>query len=581
MTSVRARRPGDPRGARLRLLLVLLLGALLAGCASVPTSGPIRQGPVVDSGESTQFIRVIAAPPSAGAGPAEIVGGFLEANASLEQGHAIARRYLTEEAARTWDPSASTTVYDPATMSLSARGDRVRVTFDQVGDLLTDGTLLTVAPAEQRRVTYELEQVMEPGASVPQWRIADPPPGILVSSSDLRRAFRPYETYFVSPSSGLLVPDGRLVPVVGASLPTALAEQVLAGPSAWLSPAVRTGVPPGTELALGAVPVTDGVATVELTDEALSATDAQRRDLAAQLTWTLTQLPGVSAVAIEVGGEPFPVPGAPAVLDRSLWQSRSPDALAIGPSGARRPPHYVLRGATVVRVSEVSRTVIALSADDAEELDGLAVALDERRAAAVAPSGEQLWLLPLDRTSSTREVAGRQITDASFGPDGELWFVDAGQVRRVSPTGQVTEVEVRAEGLGAITALQVSRDGARVALLSDERLYVGAVQADSPEAAVVSVRRVESSIRDAQAVAWRDATTLDVLGVLGSGGQQALRVSLASGLVTPLGAPADPEELASAPGSVTLVATADGRIVGNVGLQWRDQGAGRSVAYPG
>jgi hypothetical protein len=559
----------------------LVLVLLVAGCAAVPTSGPIRQGPVVDSGESTQFIRVIAAPPSSGAEPVEIVRGFLEANASLEQDHAIARRYLTQEAARAWDADASTTIYDPASVSLTARGDGVRVSLAQVGELLADGTLLTVDPAEERRVTYTLEQVMEPGASLPQWRIADPAPGILVSNADLRRAFRPYDAFFVSPGSGSLVPDGRLVPVVGASLPTALAEQVLAGPSEWLSPAVGTGAPPGTELALGAVPVNGGIARVELTDEALSATDAQRRDLAAQLTWTLTQLPEVSAVSIEVGGEPYPVPGAPALLDRSLWQSRSPDALATGPSGARRPPHYLLRDETIVRVSEVSRTLIPVPVEDAEEVDGLAVSLDERRAAAIGPSGEQVWVFPLDRTSSTREVPGVQVTDASFAPDGQLWFVDAGRVRRLSLTGQVVDVEVRAEGLGAITALQVSRDGARVALVSGERVYIGAVEADSPEAAVVSVRRVESAISEVRAVAWRDATTLDALGAIGSGGQQALRISLASGLVTPLGAPAEPEELAAAPGSVTLVATADGRIVGNVGLQWRDQGAGRSVAYPG
>jgi hypothetical protein len=559
---------------------MVLLGTL-SGCATVPTSGPIQQGPVIDSGESTQFIRVIAAPPSSGAEPEEIVRGFLEANASLEQDHAIARRYLTEQAAASWDPGASTVVYDPASMRMSAADDRVRVTFDQTGELLADGTLVTVEPGQERRVTYDLEQVLEPGATVPQWRVSDPAPGVLISSSDLRRAFRPYEAFFVADGSGLLVPDGRLVPVVGASLPTALAELVLRGPSGWLDPAVSTGVPAGVGLALGAVPVTDGVAEVALTEEALSATDAQRRDLAAQLTWTLTQLPEVRAVRIEVGGEPYPVPGTPAIMDRSLWQTRSPDALATGPSGARRPPQYVLRGATIVRTSEVSRTVVTIPVEDAEELDGLAVAHDERRGAAIGPKGSQLWLLPLDRTSTVREVAGRKVTDVSFAPDGQAWYVDAGSVKLASSSGQVSDVEVRAEDLGPITDLQVSRDGARVALISGERVFVGSVQVDGRGVGIESVHRVEGSISAAQGVAWRDASTLDVLGALAGGGEQALRVAIGSGQVTPLGAPAEPQELAAAPGSVTLVATADGRIVGNVGLQWRDQGAGRSVAYPG
>ncbi|HSO03092.1 MAG TPA: hypothetical protein VLQ92_01320, partial [Candidatus Limnocylindrales bacterium] len=59
-----ALRPGAqprPRPARARAGLVALGAAAclgLAACAAVPTSGPIEQGPVVDAGESSQFIRV-------------------------------------------------------------------------------------------------------------------------------------------------------------------------------------------------------------------------------------------------------------------------------------------------------------------------------------------------------------------------------------------------------------------------------------------------------------------------------------------------------------------------------------------
>ena len=103
-------------------LVGLVVAAVLAGCATVPTAGPIEQGPVVDSVESTQFIRVIAAPPSQGASPAEIVRGFLEASASLEQDHAIARRYLTERASEQWDPGARTAVYEESSLEVRSRG---------------------------------------------------------------------------------------------------------------------------------------------------------------------------------------------------------------------------------------------------------------------------------------------------------------------------------------------------------------------------------------------------------------------------------------------------------------------------
>ena len=44
---------------------------------------------------------------------------------------------------------------------------------------------------------------------------------------------------------------------------------------------------------------------------------------------------------------------------------------------------------------------------------------------------------------------------------------------------------------------------------------------------------------------------------------------------------ADPAEVAGFPGATTLVGTEDGWIYGNIGLQWRQRDAGRSVAYPG
>ena len=113
--------PRPAPGPRVAVAAAACIG--LAACAGVPTSGPIEQGPVVDAGESSQFIRVIAAPPSVGASPTEIVRGFFEANASLESDHAIARRYLTPEAAATWDPDAATTVYQQSSLKLSERKD--------------------------------------------------------------------------------------------------------------------------------------------------------------------------------------------------------------------------------------------------------------------------------------------------------------------------------------------------------------------------------------------------------------------------------------------------------------------------
>ena len=554
----------------------------LAACAGVPTTGPIEQGPVVDAGESSQFIRVIAAPPSVGASPTEIVRGFLEANASLESDHAIARRYLTPEASGSWDPDAATTVYQQSSLKLSeGKGSTINARLAVNNRLNEEGTLDPVDPASKEKIVFTLEQVVDGASGIPQWRISDPPPGILISDADLRRAYRQYQVHYPAARSDALVPDGRLLPVVGPSLPTALAQRVLAGPAEWLAPGVRTGAPPGTALALGAVPVTNGVALVELTDEALAATDVQRRDLAAQLTWTLTQLPEVTSVRLQVGGEPYDVPGVPELMDRSVWQARSPDALTTGPTGTSLLPYYVLDGPAVVRVSEAGRTALPLKVPDAEELIDLGVALDQRSAAAVEPDRRALWILPLDRGITEQRIEGTRIGGASFDVDGRAWFTDAGRVLRLVPNGLPQEVAVQPELAAPITSVHLARDGTRVVLVADEVLYLGVIQPSSSGLVIGSVRRIATSVSGVQDVAWRNSITLDVLGRTDTSSLQVLRIGVGTGEVQLFGAPPDPLEVAGAPGSATLAAGEGDLLFANVGLQWRAQGKARSVAYPG
>jgi hypothetical protein len=590
MTATTAPRTHDGAGSararagRARLAaLVASACVALAACAAVPTSGPIEQGPVVDAGESSQFIRVIAAPPSVGASPTEIVRGFFEANASLESDHAIARRYLTPEAAGSWDPDAATTVYRQSSLKLSeGKGNTIDARLAITNRLDDEGTLDPVDPASRETITFALEQVVDGASGIPQWRIADPPPGILVSDSDLRRAYRQYQVHFPAARSGALVPDGRLLPVVGPSLPTALAARVLAGPAEWLAPGVRTGAPPGTALALGAVPVSNGVAVVELTDQALAATDVQRRDLAAQLTWTLTQLPEVTWVRLQVGGEPYDVPGVPELMDRSLWQTRSPDTLTTGASGDERLPYYVLEGPAVVRVSEAGRTALPLGVEDAESLIDLGVSLDQRSAAAVQPDRRALWILPLDRGITEQRIAGRDIGGASFDVDGRAWFTDAGRVLRVVPNGLPQEVAVQPEmASSTITSIQLARDGTRVVLVAEGVLYLGVIQPANEGLVIGSVRRIAASVSGVLDVAWRNSITLEVLGQTDSSSVQVLRVGVGTGEAQLLGSPPDPVEVTGAPGSPTLVSGEGDLLFANVGLQWRPQGAARSVAYPG
>lgn len=560
-----------------------LIGLVTTACATVPTSGPVGRGPVVDAGESAQFIRVIAAPPSVGATPTEIVSGFLAANANFESDHAIARRYLTAQAAADWAPQGPISVYDLDSLRLTeGQRDSITAALTIHSVVQADGTLEPVDPPRAIEQEFHLRLTVEGGSGVPQWRIADPQPGVLISDLDLSRAFRRYQVFHPSARSPALVPEGRYLPVVGPSLPTALAEWVIAGPPEWLAPGVRTPAPAGTQLALDAVPVDDGVAVVDLTEQVREADDQERRDLAAQLTWTLAQVPGVVGVRLLSGGEPLAVPGVAAVTDRSQWVDRSPDALTLGPDGSARAPYYLLDGASIVRVSGSQRTSLEPAGPDLAAVDHLAVALDQSTGAVVTADRRGLWLFPLPAGPAARLVPGREVGGASFDVDGSAWYTDDGQVRRVVRGARPEVVPVdAAEISGSVSSVHLARDGARVVLVVDGAMHLGVIRSAGRGVEIVSLRRLADDVSAVRDVVWRDSDVLEVIGSLGSGGPQAVEVPVGAVAVQPLRSPSPAREIAGAPGSTTLVLTGDDQLYANLGLQWGTRGRADSVCYPG
>ena len=93
------------------LLPALRRWSLLAGCASIPTAGPVRAG--ATSGPSGRVVvPAIGQPPTRGAGPEDIVRGFLQASADFVE-RPRGRAALPRAAARRrWRPSDRHVVYD-------------------------------------------------------------------------------------------------------------------------------------------------------------------------------------------------------------------------------------------------------------------------------------------------------------------------------------------------------------------------------------------------------------------------------------------------------------------------------------
>jgi hypothetical protein len=510
----------------------------------------------------------------------EIVRGFLEANASQQDGWGIARQYLTAGAAAEWDPGKRTRIYDATALKITRHGDSVEATMPQVATLAGDGTLDVAPVRRQRSFTYRMVGVRQ-GRDKPEWRISDPQPGVLISQADLRRGYRGHQVYFMSNRDQTLVPDGRMVPVVGASLPTRLVELVLAGPSAGLAPAVHSGGPPGVQLALGAVPVTNGVAVVDLGRQALAASPSQRRELAAQLTWTLTELSDVTAIRITVESEPYEVSGAPVVMSRETWARWGPDNELTGPNGSGLAPHYVLHDGRILQVSaEGTQTRQPVAVPDGASQ--LAVSLDESQVALVSGGGRRILLSWLRGSPAPRQIRGTAITAISFDVDGSLWYLDGGRLWQVRGAAPPSPVSLPDSLIGA-RAIRLARDGARAALLVGGLPYVAAITlgSDGERLRLAQARPLSLGLARVADLSWQDASTLALLGAAPAATIQVQRVVVGEAFAVPGGAPDNPRMLAAAPLVPTYVVGRRGELFTGVGTQWRESGPATSVAYPG
>lgn len=547
--------------------------------AQVPTSGPIQQGEQISGRNVDQFIRVIARPPGPGMSATEIVQGFLDASASFDGDHAVAREYLTDEASIRWDPSVGVVVYEGGP-TLTESGPSVQVTATQAGTIEANGRYQVVNPGTEALATFRLVETDE------GWRIDALADGLLLSQTDVDRAFRPYALYFFNPDFTILVPDSRMIPVVGPGLATTLVRRLIEGPNSWLQPAVRTGFPDGVGLNIDAVLIDGGVARVDLDSSAQVAEDATRQALSQQLVWTLRQLPDVQAVDITAGGQPFFVPDVSNPQPRDAWPQVDPSGLAADASA------YVASSIGVRRITEEGTEPVEGQAGSRTSLlRNIAISLDSSR---IAGFDEQRQVLAGSLTPNASLFAFRgaalPVSIAFDGP-ANVWVVDeTGEVLLYSPSGRAFPVEV--SGLDeddVVRAIVPSRDGTRAAVRVRSgprtKVLVARIVRPSPTGRVGIIAqdpiRVESKLVEVVDVAWSSADSLAVLGSESAGAIQVYEVDIGRGSLEAQGAPENPVSLAAAPGLPTLVAGADGVVYDNTNGSWSARLNATSPAYPG
>ncbi|MEU2347481.1 LpqB family beta-propeller domain-containing protein [Modestobacter sp. NPDC049651] len=544
---------------RLPAVLAVLVAGVLTGCSTVPSSSPTVQ--ITQVAEPSGEVGIEAPAPERGATPEEVVRGFIDANASTTRSHPVARQYLTRDAARTWSDSDGVTVVESGYAAVPASGGTVQVTGDLAGTVDSHG-VFTVGGGSAYARTFTVTK--EQG----EWRIADPPDGLVLAEPDFARTYDQLDVYFLDPTGSRVVPDPRYLVSGGAQL-SSLVERLLDGPSPALNAAVVNGLS-GAELR-STVTVDARTATVDLTGLA-DPSEATAAALAAQLVWTLAQL-DVGGVRVLLDGQPMP--HVPSLVSPGDFASLDPDPAPIDAVG-----HYLWGGA-LYRADGTAAPGPA--GTGSYGLTSAAVTTDPRTGAlsvttAVSAANGQatLW------TGTYGDVLNPVLTGGSFTPPStaitraEAWTVrDGAEVVRVPAGGPAQTVTAPTlAGLGRVTQLQLSPDGVRVAVViesggSGGQLFVGSVVRDDESVSVRDLRAVTPTLRHTVDVAWRNAGTLLLLAGDPSD-QRTVPYSVdvdgwdLSGVTTAGLPPGDPTSLAAAPTREPLVSAG--------GTMWQLQG---------
>jgi hypothetical protein len=556
-----------------RVCSLLLMCVGLTACSGVPTSGPIEQGPEIAVAGQDQFIRVIARPPVSGMSPEDLVRGFQEASASADGAYVVAREYLTGKAAALWDPGVGVAVYDKSGLTYTSNSDSVEVQGNLMGSIDATGQYAVANPGVKLEDSYGLTKVDG------EWRLSSVPAGLVLGPGDIDRGFRALDLYYFTRDFGTLVPAPVTIPVSSAGMATQLVRGLLAGPTSWIAPSVRTGFPEGTRLALDSVPVVDGVAQVALSSEVLQADDATRKALSAQVAWTLRQVPSIGSFRLTVGGQPVVVPGQSSVQSVSSWNEYNPDP--------------AVKGAIAVN----ERGLVSVAADNKLEV------LGQVKPVIVAPAVDfgatQIAGLSLDRRSlwtaryggaqrGVKRYAGAELSRPSWDSAGDIWLVDRGNGLVLIRAGVAGRIAIGGLPAGVrdadLLAVSISRDGTRAGLLvrrgTRVEPMVARVERSADVVRVSEPIRIESVLTDAVDLAWSDSGTLAVLGTTGASSLQVAYIAVGTARVSSVSVPDGAVSIATAPSMSTLIG-AGGSLYRSVGNTWTSVGTAVDPAYPG
>ena len=540
----------------------LSLVTLLTGCVSIPASGPATQGLAIAQDSGNPSFEVNPEGPARNASQRDLLAGYIAAFQSSTGGYAVAREYLTTALAAKWDPTQVVQVRTGTPRYLQTGDSTIDYAFTSSATVNGSG-----AYAQSTAPTSLEFRFTKVGS---QWRISSAPNGIVLSDQTFQRIFSKHALYFLDPSSNNLVPDLRWFP--NGTAPTRVVTALLAGPAPWLAGAARSEFPDGTELSQSGslVTVDAGVARVDLTAEARSAGLHERQLMLLQLQDSLRTVPNISSVTISVEGVPLQIED----LGASGPQVEPKvDAQALV---YRRGEFGFYANSKVGGLGSLGSKVAAL--------DPVAATLSSD-GGTVAVLGAEGAVSEVRKSSSTTSTLDDRpgLIAPTMDENGYIWVVPGGNpnaARAYDAAGAAHEVPLSLPADARMVAMQISRDGARIAILlqsaTGPRLMVAAILRDAkytPTGIGPSILDIGLESGTARDLTWEDQLTVATLSTGGS--QSLVNEFVIGGEHSALG---DPLALSTAivggNGQVGLrVLGADSAVYSYPGSTWQSTGA--------
>lgn len=482
-----------------------MAAVVTAGCATVvEESQPVA----VPRGEIGQTSNHDPQRPKKDIDALTVVRDFVHASAEPLSNNASARMYLADAADKSWHPDKVmdiiddqfNTVYAPETQS-DPNQVEVAIHGKTIGTLNSDSAFLAAKGSYNQTITVQKQ-------SDGQWRIVNPPPRMVLANSDFTMNYSKVPVYFFAPDSNTVVPDLRYVAGVPQSgLADRVVRLLLDGPSDQLRGAVRNALPEGANTDGAATATSDGALVVPLAGIGGQPPEV-RRLIAAQIVLSLQSVTP-NRLRLLSDGTPL-INGQPELVPADL-----PSYTGMASPSADQPGLMVVNGR--IRSLSDGEPIAGPVGQGVYNVQSGAQSIDGRQLAIVEQDGGRQRLriggfgrdaLPVE--TSNGPLAGATLTRPTWRPTtstdntGEVWTVLDGQtvirVLRTPDLGWMPQA-VNAEDVvanGSISALRLSRDGTRAAMVVNHQLLVASV-VRSQDAVQLRASRI-LPVGDAEAV---------------------------------------------------------------------------------